>query len=81
MRIDVLYFAAAREAAGVPSERIEAPEGATVGALRALLRARRPGLAPVLDHARIAVGDRFEPDARVVAGGEAVAVIPPVSGG
>ena len=81
MRIDVLYFAAAREAAGTPSEAVDVPSATTVGALRPWLAAHRPALVGVLGASRLAVGERFAPETHALADGDVVAVIPPVSGG
>ena len=81
MRIEILYFAAAREAAGVPTELLDVAEGATVEVLRAALDARHPGLVPVSRTARFAVGERFAPASHRLEPGDVVAVIPPVSGG
>ena len=81
MRIEILYFAAAREAAGLPAETLEVADGATVEALRATLDARHPGLSPVSRTARFAVGERFAPASQRLAPGDVVALIPPVSGG
>jgi molybdopterin converting factor subunit 1 len=78
--IQVLYFALAREAAGLDEEQL--PSGApSVAALRAMLAERRPGLAPLLPRCRIAVNQSFATDADPVPDGAEVAVIPPVSGG
>ncbi|MFY1831212.1 molybdopterin converting factor subunit 1 [Myxococcus fulvus] len=79
--VTVLYFAAARERAGTARERLEVPEGATVGEVLRLLAAAHPGLAPLLPHLRVAVDQEFVGvEARVRAGAE-VALIPPVAGG
>jgi molybdopterin synthase catalytic subunit len=77
--ITVLYFAAAREAAGVESESIPAPSD--VGQLRRDLADRHPALRPVLPRCRIAVDQAFSEDAGLIRDGVEVAVIPPVSGG
>lgn len=79
-RVEVLFFAAAREATGTPSVRVEVAPGTTVEALAASLRARFPKLAAV-GAVRFAVGERFADGATVVADGDVVAFIPPVSGG
>jgi molybdopterin converting factor subunit 1 len=81
VRIEILYFAGAREAAGRPSEAIDVPDGATVGGVRAALAARRPELSRWLPSARLAIDARFAAEAEPVAAGAVVAVIPPVSGG
>lgn len=80
--IDVLYFAALRERMGLHWERIELPDGVeTVGRLAQFLEASRPGLRGVLGSVRFAVGDEFVDAERVLASGDVVALIPPVSGG
>ena len=80
MPIRVLYFAAARDAAGVSSELLS-PVPATVGDLRRRLAAERPGLARVLPRCRIAVGEDFAGDDAPLGDGAEVALVPPVAGG
>ena len=80
MSIRVLFFAAARDAAGVAAEALAAPP-ATVGALRAALAAAHPGMARVLPRCRIAVAQDFAGDGDPIPDGAEVAVIPPVAGG
>jgi molybdopterin synthase catalytic subunit len=79
MAVEVLYFAGARDAAGVARETVAAP--ASVGDLRRALAAARPALAPILPRCRIAVDREFVDDAAPVPDGAEVAVVPPVSGG
>lgn len=82
MALTVLYFAAAREAAGTGSEVLDlAPPPADVAALRRALVERHPRLAPLLPRCRLAVGQELAEDADAVPPGAEVAVIPPVSGG
>jgi molybdopterin converting factor subunit 1 len=78
--LTLLYFAGARDAAGTDRETLADPP-ATVGALRALLLARHPGLARVLPRCRIAVDEAFVGDDAPLPAGAEVALIPPVSGG
>ena len=79
--LSVLYFAAARERAGLSRETLEVPAGTRVAELLGLLSARHPGLAPLLPHLRVAVNQEFSPvDAELPPGAE-VALIPPVAGG
>lgn len=80
MALTVLYFAAAREAAGTEQETLEASP-ATVADLRRLLVGRHPGLERVLSRCRIALDQRFVQDADPVPAGSEVAIIPPVAGG
>jgi MoaE-MoaD fusion protein len=80
VRVHVLYFAGAREAAGAARETIsDAP--ATVGALRGVLGAVHPRLAAVLARSRIAVDEEFASDDAPLRDGAEVAIVPPVSGG
>ena len=81
MRIDVRYFAAARETAGLGAETLEVADGATVGALRQALIARHPALASLEGRVRYAVGERFAGEDTTLEDGDVVALIPPVSGG
>src|SRR5512142_1630868 len=80
MAVRVLYFAAARDAAGVAREDlVEVP--ATVAALRAALSARHPALERLLPRCRIAVDEEFAADDTPIPEGAEVAVVPPVAGG
>jgi molybdopterin synthase catalytic subunit len=78
--IDVLYFAGARDAAGVARERLAAAPR-DVAALRAALAAARPALARILPRCRIAVDHEFVEDGAPLPDGAEVAIVPPVSGG
>ncbi len=80
MALTVLYFAAARDAAGLARETM-ADHPSTVGDLRRALAAARPALARVLPRCRIAVDQEFADDGAPVREGAEVAVVPPVSGG
>lgn len=81
MRITLLYFAAAREAAGTDREPFELPAGADVAALLAAAAARHPALAPLLPRCRVAVGHAFAAATTPLAPEAEVAIIPPVAGG
>lgn len=81
MRLTVLYFAAAREAAGVAREVLDAAGPLTVRELRALLVARHAGLARVLPRCRVAVAEEMADDDQPVPDGAEIALIPPVAGG
>ncbi len=84
MTVTLRLFATAREAAGRNTDTFDLPDCACVGDVVALACERYgDGFAEVLASARIWVnGD--EPDAgsaTVLAAGDEVAVLPPVSGG
>jgi molybdopterin synthase catalytic subunit len=78
--VTVLYFAAAREAAGAGRETLEGAPS-TVGDLRRALEARHPGLGAVLPRCRFAVNQEMAEESDPLPDGAEVAVIPPVSGG
>jgi molybdopterin converting factor subunit 1 len=78
--ITLLYFAAAREAAGTAREDLEGTFDTLLDVRRAI-EARHPALGPVLPRCRLAVNQEMAEDGDPVPGGAEVAVIPPVSGG
>lgn len=83
MTVVVRYFAAARAAAGVETEKVDVPDGTTVAALLTALGAEHgPDLARVLERCsylldEVAVRDR----STVLADGATVDVLPPFAGG
>jgi MoaE-MoaD fusion protein len=78
----VLYFAAARERAGLAQEQLGAlPSPGTVRALLEQLAERHPTLRPLFPHLRVAVNQSFAQLDDVVPEGAEVALIPPVAGG
>jgi molybdopterin converting factor subunit 1 len=82
VRIEVLYFASAREAAGRAAETLDLPPAATLADLRPLLSTRHPALSRTWATLRFAVGEAFaSADDRRLEEGDRVALIPPVSGG
>ncbi|MFN3198006.1 MAG: molybdenum cofactor biosynthesis protein MoaE [Bradymonadia bacterium] len=82
MAITVLYFAIARERAGLDEEAYTLAEGATLAELIESIYARHPALAPLHPHVRWAVDEAFVLDHQQRLSAEAtVAMIPPVSGG
>lgn len=79
--VRVLYFAAARERAGLQSEDWPWTPGLTVEALLQGLAGKHPGLAPLLRHLRVAVDQEFALASDVLPDGAEVALVPPVAGG
>ena len=76
----VLFFGAAADRAGTRETRVAAGE-MTLDELWLVLAERYPDLSPMRDTLAFAVnGEYARGDARV-AGGDEVAVLPPVSGG
>src|SRR5512144_2582154 len=80
MPVQVLYFAGARDAAGLSRETLPATPP-DVGALRRALLEAHPGLARVLPRCRIAVDQEFAEDGAPLRDGAEVAIVPPVAGG
>jgi molybdopterin synthase catalytic subunit len=81
MRVTLLYFAAARERAGVARESVELREGATTADAREAACAAHPGLRAIAERLRLAVDQEFASGERPLRNGSEVAFIPPVSGG
>ncbi|NNB88441.1 molybdenum cofactor biosynthesis protein MoaE [Corallococcus sp. AB032C] len=81
MSVTVLYFAAARERAGLSRESLDVPPGARVSDVLALLASKHPPLAPLLPHLRVAVQQQFVGLDSPVAPDAELALIPPVAGG
>ncbi|HEX9575093.1 MAG TPA: molybdopterin converting factor subunit 1 [Myxococcales bacterium] len=81
MRVTLLYFAAARERAGIPRETVELRDGATAADAREAACAAHPGLRAIVERLRLAVDQQFAPAERPLRDGAEVAFIPPVSGG
>ncbi len=82
MRVTILFFAAAREAAGTTSLTIDLPADlGTVGGALDSASASRPALAAVLPSCRTALDEEFAPLSAPLRDGSVVAVLPPVSGG
>ncbi len=81
VQVTVLYFASARESAGLASESLELDAPASVQALRSALVARHAALSPLLPRLRFAVNQRMATDQTPLENGDEVALIPPVAGG
>jgi molybdopterin converting factor subunit 1 len=81
MTLTVLLFARLRDAAGADAVPVTLPPDATVADLRRALAEVNRELAGLLARSAVAVNHDFADDARVLAPGDEVAVIPPVSGG
>ncbi len=80
--VTLLYFAAARERAGLAREEVELPPGQpTVADVLAQVAELHPALRPLLPHLRVAVDQEFTAASAPVRAGAELALIPPVSGG
>lgn len=81
MRLRVLMFASLRDIAGARQLEIELPPASTTDDLSRVLGEMHPALAERLTRVRVAVNDTLVDRTRVLADGDEVAYLPPVSGG
>lgn len=81
MIVTVFLFAVAAEVVGERQLRMELPEDATVGELKAVLIQRAADLEPVLARCSISVNEAYSDDSAVLKDGDEIGLIPPVSGG
>lgn len=81
IRVRVLYFGPAREAAGTGAEEVSLSEGARVSALLGESARSHPGLRALYEAARVAVNEELADGGRVLEDGDTVALLPPVAGG
>ena len=81
MTVRVRPFAGLRSIVGEGDIEVALPAGATVGALRVQLTERYPALEPFMETYLCAIGEEAQPPERVLADGDVVELIPPMSGG
>jgi molybdopterin converting factor small subunit len=81
MKVRVWAFAGLVAMIGAREIEVAVREGATVADVRAAVAAAHPQVEAMLRNVVCAVGEEYVDDGYVVAEGEAVALIPPVSGG
>lgn len=77
----VRFFSAAEQATGHSSIRVEIAADETLGDLLDRLAEAYPAIAPLRASLLVAVNYEYVPLTRALAGGEEVALIPPVAGG
>ena len=82
MNVRILYFAGARDVAGVAEETCALPEGVvTVRDFARFVGERHAELAPRMESVRIARNERFAELDERLEDGDVLALIPPVVGG
>jgi molybdopterin converting factor subunit 1 len=81
MKVKVLYFAQAREAAGRASETVELETQVTASQLLERLILSRPKLAPLSRSLRISVNKEVVDGDVLLRNGDEVGILPPVAGG
>ena len=81
IKITALLFGQAREFAGAASLDLEVEEPATVQSAFAVLKADYPKLAEMERSLLFAVNEEYASPTHALAGGDRLAILPPVSGG
>ena len=81
MQVQVLYFGLLRDVFHVEHFSLELPDGATVGQLLALYRAKAPEQGRLWDALAVAVNREYAQPSDILNDGDEVALLPPVSGG
>lgn len=79
--VTVRYFAILREAMGLSRASLDVPAGTTVGQVFSLATADQPRLAGLERSLMVMVNEEYVARDHVLAAGDDVAFIPPVSGG
>ena len=81
MRVTVLLFAAARDAACASDAQLELGAGARAADALDAACVRFPALCPLRPSLQLAVNERYAQADAPLAEGDVVALIPPISGG
>ena len=81
MRVTLKLFGSLRELAGTRTLELELPAGAKVEDVREALAARLPAAAPLGPRVAVAVNHELALPGTLLADGDEVALLPPVSGG
>jgi len=81
MTVNVLFFGMAHDLTGVAQERVEIPEGGSLGDVWGKCEARFPRLAEISASLVAAVNQEIADRQRQLRDGDEVAFLPPVSGG
>ena len=81
MQISILFFASAQDATGSSDITWECAEGTTIEQCVLELQARYPALTALVPRLRFAVNAEFAAPSAVLNPGDALALLPPMSGG
>jgi molybdopterin converting factor subunit 1 len=81
IRVRVLYFGPARDAAGTGEEYLSLPSSSSVGELMNESTKAHHRLRDISESIRIAVNEEIAADGHRLEDGDVVALLPPVAGG
>jgi len=81
MQVTIRLFARLRDIGGAPELARDVPAGTTVEALWQLLAGEFPPMAPYRSSISVAVNAEYSRFTQVLAAGDEVVFLPPVSGG
>ena len=81
MKIELLFFASARDLSGATQATIELPDGADIAAMVRRVVSEFTNLVPVAASARFARNEEFVSQDTPLQDGDQVAWLPPMSGG
>jgi len=82
VRVRVLFFAGARDAAGCAEEGLELPRAVTtIADFKRHIAALHTNLAPHIEEIRVARNESFADSSERIEEGDTLALIPPVAGG
>lgn len=81
MKLNVLFFAAARDAVGADCVAVEVPEGCTVANLQQIMTQQTPQLERWSQALLWAVNNRYAASDQMLQSSDVIACFPPVSGG
>lgn len=81
MKLRVLYFAIAKDLAGVSEEILNLAEASTIADARRAIAALHPTLASTDSRLRVARNETFAEADEILSDGDVLAIIPPVAGG
>lgn len=79
--VRIRFFAWLRDATGTDECWMTVPAGAQALDAKAFLVSRYQRLSGLIDHARLAVNQEYQPWAAALHDGDELSLIPPVSGG
>lgn len=81
MKIDVRFFAQARDLVGSEFAKVELPDECNVAQLRTELRERFPVLEPIANSLLITIDNEYAENTRNIEESQEITCFPPVSGG